>query len=197
MTADPKIAAVMRKWIRAECIDEATLKSHLAEDEYRQMNEAGTSTARSKRADENLGEIEKHARALSKAISAMPGRAKWAILEHRNSAGEAGTIAKWLSDLNAVREDVLLPLVHTAKGARRVLPARRGRGRARKTAASPRDALVSRLEAVYRESGSKGARHRGEDSAHAFVRDLLDIFAIALPDDLPRLLRGANKSRKI
>lgn len=197
MTADPKIEAVICKWIRAERIDEATLEIHLAVDEYRQMNDAGTSTARSKLADENLAAIEKHAGALSRAIAAMPGRAKWAILEHRNSEREAGTIAKWLSDLAAVREDVLLPLAHTAKGARRALPARRGRGRAKNLAVGPRDALVFRLASIYRESGSKGERHQNEDSAHAFVRDLLSCFGITLPDDLARVLRSANKSRRV
>ena len=81
MNVDPNITIedYLREWMDEIRIDKASLQVRVAVDEYRERVEYGTMGARVKHANENLQKIELHARALSRAIDAMPVRATWAI----------------------------------------------------------------------------------------------------------------------
>lgn len=191
----------LREWIEAEWLEWALRELGFAFGEFREMASAGTLVRRKKSAMVSLGEIEKHAIALTTAMRALSPASKWALhrvmyVEQRLPGDEIDAdFGRWVRNQLIFCEDVLEPLGRAAREARKELVERRGKGHPVKTTGSPRDQLIRRIAMIYSTAAKPGSRRRGEPPAETFIRELLRHEGIEAPDNLARILRG-NTSKK-
>lgn len=190
---------VIRAYLRADAVEQAYREVYPVVRDYIVMAAAGTATNRAYLADEQLREIETHARALCKRLARLTPLAEGMLYQYRYVEQEAPGLAdEWLASIPTMLE----PLAAAANGARAQQVGREilglskepdGRGAPQKRRPSPREQLARDLVEIYMRYGStdRKRRRRGEEApAHAFARAVAASIGATLPEDIGKLLRG-------